>query len=462
MIVRLQSACSTSLLGAAVAAVLFAVPHAASAAIFIHEIAWMGTAASADNEWIELFNDAAGAVDLTDWTLTGSDGVTLSITFGSGKSIPAGGYFLLERTDDDAVPAVAADQIYSGALANGGGTLTLRRADTGIEDSIAGGASWAQIGGDNTTKHTAQWTSAGWVTAQATPGAQNASEGAAPDDEDDEDVDDAETIEESEDGGSNVRISLVPTPRTPGLMIEGVVSAHAGGEVSLRAIPAGISPKLAPSVVYEWNFGDGTTGAGKEVAHTYAFPGMYAVTVRAHFAQYEAHARATVTVLPIDLSLERGSEGQLFMHNDSLNDMDVSGYRIVDDPHSFSFPPRTFILSHGTITLAPSLLEQTHFSESVFIRTGDGRHITLGARKADDTEIVPPSPAPLLSVASTLEPELAVEETDMIERAAPVVLGGQTASASDSATVPPWVTYGGLGVVIMLGIAALFFRGGPQ
>src|SRR5258707_13887588 len=64
--------------------------------VVLNEIAWMGTLASANDEWIELVNNTSSAINLTGWTLTAADG-TPSIVLSGG--IPAGGYFLLERTD---------------------------------------------------------------------------------------------------------------------------------------------------------------------------------------------------------------------------------------------------------------------------------------------------------------------------------------------------------------------------
>jgi phosphatidylserine/phosphatidylglycerophosphate/cardiolipin synthase-like enzyme len=90
--------------------------------VVISEIAWMGTTDSYTDEWIELYNNTGSPIDLTGWSLSAIDG-TPAITL-SG-TIPASGYFLLERTDDNSVPGVDADQIYTGALGNDGENLTL-------------------------------------------------------------------------------------------------------------------------------------------------------------------------------------------------------------------------------------------------------------------------------------------------------------------------------------------------
>ena len=126
----------------------------------INEIAWMGTTTSSSDEWIELYNTTTSAIDLTGWQLKATDG-TPSITL-SG-SIPAGGFYLLERTDDNSVPNIPADLVYTGALENGGETLELRDGTGTLIDSVNG---WSA--GDNTTKATMERNGTGWQTATAT------------------------------------------------------------------------------------------------------------------------------------------------------------------------------------------------------------------------------------------------------------------------------------------------------
>ena len=91
--------------------------------VIINEVAWGGTSAAFTNdEWIELYNPTGSAINLATWTL--SDGGDINITL-SG-SIPAGGYYLLERDDDNTISDILADQTYTGGLVNTGETLTLK------------------------------------------------------------------------------------------------------------------------------------------------------------------------------------------------------------------------------------------------------------------------------------------------------------------------------------------------
>ena len=93
--------------------------------VVINEIAWAGTQANANAEWIELYNSTSADIDLSGWTLTATDGTPNIALSGT---ISAGAYFLLERSADTAISDIPADLIYTGALANTGETLQLRDA----------------------------------------------------------------------------------------------------------------------------------------------------------------------------------------------------------------------------------------------------------------------------------------------------------------------------------------------
>ena len=115
-------------------------PSTTSREVVINEVAWSGTTANSNHEWIELYNTTNSAIDLTDWMLAAVDG-TPNITL-SG-SIAGHGYYLLERTGDGTVSDIIADKIYTGALSDTGESLELRNSSGQLIDTAnADGGSW--------------------------------------------------------------------------------------------------------------------------------------------------------------------------------------------------------------------------------------------------------------------------------------------------------------------------------
>lgn len=123
-------------------------PTPNSGFVIINEIAWMGTLADTNDEWIEIYNTDGQTINLTGWTIKATDGtpdITLSGTIGPY------GFYLLERTDDGAISDISADQTFTGAIENGGEYLELRDAENNLRDSVDGSPNWFEKG-DNTTK----------------------------------------------------------------------------------------------------------------------------------------------------------------------------------------------------------------------------------------------------------------------------------------------------------------------
>ncbi|CAG1003558.1 hypothetical protein ANAEL_03163 [Anaerolineales bacterium] len=88
--------------------------------VVINEVAWGGTAASPEDEWIELYNPSSVDITLTGWKIKKNGCTSPSsydyIALASGTRIAKGGFFLLERGstpgDNTTVSDVSADQIY--------------------------------------------------------------------------------------------------------------------------------------------------------------------------------------------------------------------------------------------------------------------------------------------------------------------------------------------------------------
>ncbi|PIP22084.1 MAG: hypothetical protein COX38_02580, partial [Candidatus Nealsonbacteria bacterium CG23_combo_of_CG06-09_8_20_14_all_39_25] len=78
-------------------------------AVVINEVAWMGTKADAKDEWLELFNNTEAEINLTNSKLKSSDPNGPEIILNG--IVPAQGFYLIERTDNDGVIPELADLI---------------------------------------------------------------------------------------------------------------------------------------------------------------------------------------------------------------------------------------------------------------------------------------------------------------------------------------------------------------
>jgi len=105
-------------------------------------VAWSGTAAGSTDEWIELKNNTTSAINLNGWVLRSLTDNSPSIIL-TGTIAP-GGYYLLERTDNNTVSDIAADQPpYTGDLGSTGESLQLTDASSNVIDTANGnGGVW--------------------------------------------------------------------------------------------------------------------------------------------------------------------------------------------------------------------------------------------------------------------------------------------------------------------------------
>lgn len=109
--------------------------------VVINEVAWAGTSADYSNdEWIELYNRTNYPVNLQNWILYSKTDMGPYINL-SG-SIPARGYYLMERTDDNTVSDIPADWkgSFGSGLNNSGEILALSYASTTIDQTVFCGA----------------------------------------------------------------------------------------------------------------------------------------------------------------------------------------------------------------------------------------------------------------------------------------------------------------------------------
>ena len=136
---------------------------AAESGLRINEIAWMGTKESYADEWIELYNPTEEEINLEKWSLVTEDE---DLNINLKGTIEPQSFFILERTDDETLPEIKADQTYTGGLNDNGQYLKLKKNEEIIQE-INDKAGW-RAGG--TEKHKTMERGEEWHTSRKTGG----------------------------------------------------------------------------------------------------------------------------------------------------------------------------------------------------------------------------------------------------------------------------------------------------
>lgn len=343
---------------------IFFFPLFVHASVVFNEIAWMGTSISANDEWIELYNNGSENIDLTGWRIAATDGqpdIAIDATICVNTTISAGGYFLLERTDDETVPGVIANCIYTGALGNAGEELQLFMASGESSDSIGATDGWPA--GDNTTKETMQRSGSGWVTASATPKAVNSSTsssvipGSTRDPENSQEQGGVDSGSKTGRTSSGNSTGYIPPEQLPHITVSAGKDMRAvvGEEVQLRAEAWGLQDEQLENARYLWNFGDGETKEGKNGGHVYLFPGNYLVRVTASSGKYTAFDDLSVTVTEgsvVVSEVKPGPDGWVELENKTGNTVHVGGWILESKNNQFRVPSSTMIAPYAFAVLS--------------------------------------------------------------------------------------------------------------
>ncbi len=341
--------------------ILFFAPMIAGAEIIISEIAWMGTASSANHEWIEIQNTGSSGVNLSGWTLKSEDG-TPSINL-SG-SIAAGAYALLERPDA-AVPGTSALVVYTGALGNDGEHLVLRDGNGNVIQNLNFSSGWPA--GNNAAKETMQWNGSIWITASPTPGQPNAmfdsgSSGnqgtggqtggqadVSNNNNDDEEEEDSYTIVNNKIRYDKESIEIkVHNDNVP-----------VATPVKFSLWTRDLDGSNMVRGNFFWNMGDGTEfvlNKNEKFEHFYEHEGSYVVSVEyysTYFEDIEPNATHRITVNisnPAIIISKIHPDGGIEIKNNSGREIDLSGWSLVENSGGkFVVPNRTFVLPGKSI-----------------------------------------------------------------------------------------------------------------
>lgn len=471
----------------------FCITRIAHAEVVINEIAWMGTTNSVNDEWVELHNNGSSSVSLEGWSLVASDG---SPNISLSGTISAGGYVLLERTDDNVVPNISALVIYKNeALSNEGEYLQLKDNKGVIIDQIDGRSKNTWIKGDNTTKHTMQRSGSTWITAAPTPGLLNATTDSTASSGSGSGTTGSGTTGTGTSGSS----SSTTTTNTTSLntdTADTVVVYKDPAYTARMILPDMIftaSPATISAVVmqdnkfklisgkYEWSMGDGTNYLfyeNKPFTHTYKHAGTYIVQLKYYMSSMSELPstlhRKTITVIPDAVYVQAVSGGSVTLQNMSTDTVELKNWQLSsrsDGRAIFTFGD-TLLPKDATITLDSSDLRFYPQSVSdVMLKNPLGKIISKPITPETEPRVINTSDQKLMQQVSDFIPEnpydhipagIAVSLLDDItlaelEQINPSKTPGTylAASASELSSTLKTLIRSGKGPLVMLGIIIL-------
>ena len=428
------------------------VPVSVLADIIINEIAWMGTENSANDEWIELYNNSTEQVILDEWKLVATDG---SPTITLSGIITGGSFFILERSDESTLPGITADIIYTGSLSNSGEVLQLKNESGQTMHEVKGSQGWTA--GDNTTKNTMQWNGTSWITSVPTPKAKNGTENIEPSSSgsaNDTDIDTSINTESKTSSGSVVpSVHISPLPLSDVLDIRKIlISAGTkrvvtvGQNVPFFAFQFDKDEKRIKGGIFSWAFGDGGSATGEAVNHTYYYPGTYVVALNANSNDEEAVTRTEVLVIKPELEIvilgKEGDKTFVEVKNKSSHDINLYEWELLgDNTKSFIFPKDTILKAHSSVQYPEEITGVFTVNTARLLNSQKKETARFEKRKEEKTEtlavisletpIKTIVPVPTITVVPVPNKKVTKETEEITSK----INTDQTALASESFTV---------------------------
>ncbi len=299
-----------------------------SAQVFINEIQILPI----NERFIELYNSDNSDVDLTGWyiqrkTATGSSfGSLVSSTQLNGKTIKSHGYFLISRN------------LYGNSDVTT--DLTLTESNTiRIRDSKGKDVDQIEWGGIDIGKSRQRISAGEWVTASPTPGTTN-------------------EISQNINTTAGENTATASTPTVPQVTAQAGPQTRvvlAGAPILFEGKIAGLENNSAGVTRTMWSFGDGASGEGESVSHTYYYPGEYTAVLDVVSGGLTATDKMLVRVVLPDLSLSAGGDASrsfFTIQNHGGDELDVSGWQVSSGGKTFTFPKNTILGARKSVIFA--------------------------------------------------------------------------------------------------------------
>lgn len=454
-------------------AVFFSLANVTSASVLINEIQLSPT----EERFIEIYNSESSSVDLTNWyiqrkTASGSDfGSLVSKTYFEGKSIGAGDYFVISRSD-----ITNADIVHKSLTLTESNTIQLKNSNQEVVNKVGWGdvSDCGGVCAPNPTdgKSIGRKSDGSWIVASRTPGVINSSSLTVDDNQNNDDTEGQTENTENSNNTSSTSSSSDSNKNVP------LVLKITTKIISPKTIVAGIPFTLNSLTTtnrgetylvgrWIWNFGDGMS---KEVRvsslfeYIYDYPGEYVVPLSYFDNNFDkvpdATDRITIRVVPSEIYISGvGTELDPFIEieNKSNYEMTLSNWIVTAGAHYFIIPDGTTLLPNKKLKLSPRI---TGFvgSDITFVTITDPNKEITATYPSETKKLIPKVFSTQQIVNNDIVPiNNDLKDESLLEEKEIVNLNDLGANASNTGVNIPNSIYPFIGLIFIIGVGGASF-----
>lgn len=319
-------------------------------ALIISEIMYDPQGSDTSREWVEVYNDTQGDINLSTWKFFESDTNHGLVSNQGGTIVPVNGYAVIADNpakfllDYPTFSGILFDSVFTGGLSNSGEHLALKETSAGPEISPV---DYNPALGGNDDGSTLSFISGAWTRGEATPASENKASVL-------EIVSTSTSATTTENQATVAQMSPPTSDIIFYMPFEKTVVAGADAEFKTYSMTR--SGKNVDNLICNWSFGDGGQSTGTSTKYIYAYPGKYITQVEGTNGYVAGTGRINVRVVAPDIFIEKIGAGKYGTYIDIKNpntyDLDLSQWKLLINEQSFPFPKNTLIAGNTT----------THFS----------------------------------------------------------------------------------------------------
>ncbi len=344
-------------------------PYTIQAQVVINEVMYDVSGTDTGREWIEVYNSGSESVDLSAWKLFEAN-TNHKLTALGDTNLPAGGYAIFVDNSDKFLAdypsfnGLIFDSVFS--LSNTGETLILRNINNIDVDTFTYDGSL----GANGDGGSLQKNSSSWIAGIPTPGIVNTTTVIIPSPDIGSGATTASSTPSLDTGsgsttsGSSGGTSIIWSSHSSQSV------AYTGNDEVVLGISAGrdrlasVGSVLAfegrvrtpnnidsSNVSFTWSFGDGTSGTGRFIDHTYLFPGEYTIVVNGNYQNAHAVAKVLVRVVETSLMITANTDEFIELTNKGKNEINVGGWIFESGNKNFIIPQDTIINTKQSVKI---------------------------------------------------------------------------------------------------------------